>query len=88
MSIQSQKMLLKKHFLTHIEIEKIRKENLERYGSKELMQEQDLNGMSYSKMMNLLNKSNIEINRKVLADLAMNHPETFSDIVSEIEKNS
>ena len=47
-----------------------------------------LNGMSYSKMINLLNKSNVEINRKVLADLAMNHPETFSDIVSEIEKNS
>tara|TARA_B100000900_G_C20259389_1_gene585328 strand:+ start:22 stop:375 length:354 start_codon:yes stop_codon:yes gene_type:complete len=47
-----------------------------------------LNGMSYSKMISLLNKSNIEINRKVLADLAMNHPETFSDIVSEIEKNS
>ena len=34
-----------------------------------------LNGMSYSKMMNLLNKSNVEINRKVLADLAMNHPD-------------
>ena len=47
-----------------------------------------LNGTSYSKMINLLNKSNVEINRKVLADLAMNHPETFSDIVSEIEKNS
>ena len=47
-----------------------------------------LNGMSYSKMINLLNKSNVEINRKVLADLAMNHPETFSDIVSEIEKDS
>ena len=47
-----------------------------------------LNGMSYSKMMSLLNKSNVEINRKVLADLAMNLPETFSDIVSEIEKNS
>ena len=47
-----------------------------------------LNGMSYSKMINLLNKSNVVINRKVLADLAMNHPETFSDIVSEIEKNS
>ena len=47
-----------------------------------------LNGMSYSKMMSLLNKSNVEINRKVLADLAMNHPETFSDIVSEIGKNS
>ena len=30
----------------------------------------------------------VEINRKVLADLAMNHPETFRDIVSEIGKNS
>ena len=47
-----------------------------------------LNGMSYSKMINLLNKSNVVINRKVLADLAMNHPETFRDIVSEIEKDS
>ena len=47
-----------------------------------------LNGMSYSKMINLLNKSNVEINRKVLADLSMIHPDTFSDIVSEIEKNS
>ena len=47
-----------------------------------------LNGMSYSRMVNLLNKSNVEINRKVLADLAMNHPETFKNIVDEIEKNS
>ena len=44
-----------------------------------------LNGMSYSKMMNLLNKSNVEINRKVLADLAMNHPETFSDIIKNLK---
>tara|TARA_B100000242_G_scaffold16850_1_gene10380 strand:- start:1590 stop:1943 length:354 start_codon:yes stop_codon:yes gene_type:complete len=47
-----------------------------------------LNGISYSKMINLLKKSNVEINRKVLADLAMNHPKTFSDIVSEIENKS
>ena len=26
-------------------------------------------------------QSNVKINRKVLADLAMNHPETFSDII-------
>ncbi len=34
-----------------------------------------LEGMSYSKLMGALHKAGIEINRKVLADLAMNHPE-------------
>ena len=36
-----------------------------------------LEGMSYSKLMGALHKAGIEINRKVLADLAMNHPEAF-----------
>ncbi|MCS2388314.1 50S ribosomal protein L20 [Bacteroides thetaiotaomicron] len=36
-----------------------------------------LEGMSYSKLMGGLHKAGIEINRKVLADLAMNHPEAF-----------
>ena len=34
-------------------------------------------GMSYSQFIGQLNKSDIELNRKVLADLAMNHPEAF-----------
>ena len=34
-------------------------------------------GMSYSQFMGSLKKSGIELNRKVLADLAMNHPEAF-----------
>ncbi|HOG05565.1 MAG TPA: 50S ribosomal protein L20 [Paludibacter sp.] len=42
-----------------------------------------LEGYSYSKLMGALNKSGIEINRKVLADLAMNHPEAFSAIVQK-----
>jgi large subunit ribosomal protein L20 len=40
-----------------------------------------LEGMSYSKLMGALHKAGIEINRKVLADLAMNHPEAFKAIV-------
>lgn len=36
-----------------------------------------LEGMSYSKLMGGLHKAGIEINRKVLADLAVNHPEAF-----------
>ena len=34
-----------------------------------------LEGMSYSQLMGALHKAGIEINRKVLADLAVNHPE-------------
>ncbi len=43
-------------------------------------------GMSYSKFMGELSKSNIEINRKVLADLAMNHPDAFKAIVDKLSK--
>ena len=42
-----------------------------------------LEGMSYSKLMVALHKAGIEINRKVLADLAMNHPEAFKAIVAK-----
>ena len=41
------------------------------------------NGMSYSRFMNGLAKAGIEMNRKVLADLAMNHPEAFKAIVAK-----
>ena len=42
-----------------------------------------LEGMSYYKLMGALHKAGIEINRKVLADLAMNHPEAFKAIVAK-----
>lgn len=42
-------------------------------------------GMSYSQFMGALKKNNIELNRKVLADLAMNHPEAFAAIVSQVK---
>src|SRR6187549_3812657 len=38
-------------------------------------------GMSYSQFMGALKKAEINLNRKVLADLAMNHPEAFKGIV-------
>jgi len=43
-----------------------------------------LNGMSYSQLMGALTKAGIEINRKVLADLAMNNPEAFKAIVDKV----
>ncbi|WP_298646682.1 50S ribosomal protein L20, partial [uncultured Proteiniphilum sp.] len=42
-------------------------------------------GMSYSRLMGALHKNEIEINRKVLADLAMNHPEAFKAIVDKVK---
>jgi large subunit ribosomal protein L20 len=44
-----------------------------------------LEGLSYSQFMGALHKKGIEINRKVLADLAMNHPEAFKAIVSKVK---
>jgi large subunit ribosomal protein L20 len=44
-----------------------------------------LHGMSYSELMGKLKKANIDLNRKVLADLAMNHPEAFADVVNKVK---
>ena len=44
-----------------------------------------LEGMSYSALMGALTKAGIEINRKVLADLAMNNPEAFKAIVAKVK---
>jgi large subunit ribosomal protein L20 len=43
-------------------------------------------GMSYSQFMGAVHKSGIELNRKVLADLAMNHPDTFKAVVDTVKK--
>lgn len=44
-----------------------------------------LENMSYSQLMGALHKAGIEINRKVLADLAMNNPQTFKAIVDKVK---
>lgn len=45
-----------------------------------------MHGMSYSQFMGKVNKSELELNRKVLADLAMNHPEAFKAVVDTVNK--
>jgi large subunit ribosomal protein L20 len=42
-------------------------------------------GMSYSVFMNKLSVKGITLNRKVLADLAMNEPESFKKLVAEVK---
>ena len=44
-----------------------------------------LHEMSYSQLMGALHKAGIEINRKVLADLAVNNPEAFKAIVDKVK---
>lgn len=42
-------------------------------------------GLSYSEFMGKLKKSGIDLNRKVLADLAMNHHEAFKAVVEKVK---
>ncbi|MFV0247801.1 MAG: 50S ribosomal protein L20 [Tenacibaculum sp.] len=42
-------------------------------------------GMSYSEFMGKIKASNIELNRKVLADLALNNPEAFKAVVEKVK---
>ena len=41
-------------------------------------------GLSYSQLMGLIHKAGIEINRKVLADLALNNPAAFKAVVDKV----
>lgn len=44
-----------------------------------------LEGLSYSQLMGALHQAGIEINRKVLADLAISDPKAFSSIVAKVK---
>ena len=43
-------------------------------------------GLSYSKFIHLLDTKNIKLNRKVLADLALNHAVSFNSLVEDVKK--
>lgn len=42
-------------------------------------------GMTYSELIGKLNKNDIQLSRKVLADLAMNHPEAFKAVIDKVK---
>lgn len=44
------------------------------------------NGLSYSKFMNGLKKSNIDINRKMLSEMAIHNPQDFAKLVELAKK--
>ncbi len=45
-------------------------------------------GLSYSRFMGMYNKVGLAMNRKVLADLAMNHPEAFKAVVDKVKQSA
>ena len=45
-----------------------------------------MNGLSYSKFMHGLKLANIDLNRKVLADIAVNDPETFTALTEQVKE--
>ena len=44
-----------------------------------------LHGISYSELMGKINSKGIELNRKTLADLAMNHPDAFKVVIDSLK---
>jgi large subunit ribosomal protein L20 len=44
----------------------------------------DSKGISYSKFINKLNKSNVNLNRKTLSELALNEPKVFDTVVEKV----
>lgn len=65
---------------------KLRKRNIRSLWIKRLNAAVRENGMSYSKFIAGLKKAKIELDRKILADIAVNDPETFKKIIAEIQK--
>ena len=61
-----------------------KRETLEHFGYSELTLELDY-GMSYSEFMGKISDKGILLNRKTLADLAMNHPEAFKAVVDSVK---
>lgn len=64
---------------------KLRKRDMRRLWIIQLGNAVRAEGMSYSKFINGLKTQKIELDRKILADLAVNHPEDFKQIVSEVK---
>lgn len=62
---------------------KLKKRNYRRLWITRINAAARINGTTYSKLIHNLKQKNIEINRKVLADFAMNKPEVFKAIVDK-----
>ena len=65
---------------------KLRKRDFRRLWQTRISAAAKLNGTSYSKLMGALCKKGITLNRKMLAEIAVNHPDDFKTVVSAAQK--
>ena len=65
---------------------KLRKRDFRRLWIARINAAARMNGMSYSRFMDALKKANIDLNRKVLADMAVNDPAGFAKLVESVKK--
>ncbi|MFC2130433.1 50S ribosomal protein L20 [Bacteroidota bacterium] len=65
---------------------KLKKRNFRRLWIVRINAAARLHGTTYSKLIHALKENNIIINRKVLADFAMNKPQVFESIVKQVTK--
>ncbi len=65
---------------------RVRKRDMRRLWIQRINAGARLHGLSYSRLIDGLNKAEIEINRKMLADLAVRDPEAFAQIVEVAQK--
>lgn len=64
---------------------KLRKRDMRRLWITQLNAAVKAEGLSYSKFISALKAKNINLDRKILAELAVNHPEDFKRIISEVK---
>jgi len=62
---------------------KVRKRDLRKLWIARINAAARLNGTTYSKFVSALKKANIELNRKMLADMAVRDPQTFAAVVAK-----
>jgi len=62
---------------------KVRKRDLRKLWIARINAAARLNGTTYSKLVSALKKANIELNRKMLADMAIRDPQTFAAVVAK-----
>ena len=64
---------------------KLRKRDIRALWNVRISEASKKENLSYSKVMHLLKKNNVALDRKILADLVLNDPKTFSALVKEVK---
>jgi large subunit ribosomal protein L20 len=64
---------------------KNKKRNLRSLWIKRINAALRIEGFTYSRFIDLLKKNKVELDRKILADLAVHHPDTFTKILQEVK---